>query len=96
MTSHEEIFGKRTESGEVDLVAAKGANKVTLEQELDQQLINFMCRRFEQCDCLVALETSVEALQSDINCNASYTLVSGALDKMRAAYKKRFDELKGK
>jgi hypothetical protein len=69
---------------------------VTLNQELDQELIAFMCRRFEQCDCSVALETSVEALQSDINCNASYTLVDGALDKMRASYKKRFDELKGK
>ena len=67
---------------------------MTLDQELDQELIAFMCRRFEQCDCLVDLETSVEALQSDINCNASYTLVDGALDKMRAAYKKRLDELK--
>jgi ribosome-associated translation inhibitor RaiA len=67
---------------------------MTLDQELDQELIAFMCRRFEQCDCLVDIETSVEALQSDINCNASYTLVDGALDKMRAAYKKRLDELK--
>jgi hypothetical protein len=55
-----------------------------------------MCRRFEQCDCLEALETCVVAMQSDINCNASYTLAEGALDKMRAAYKKRLDELKGK
>ena len=69
---------------------------MTLDQELDQELIAFMCRRFEQCDCLVALETSVEALQSDINCNASYTLVDGAIDKMRASYKKRLDKLKGK
>jgi hypothetical protein len=35
-------------------------------------------------------------MQSDINCNASYTLVPGALDRMRAAYKKRLKELKGK
>jgi len=68
---------------------------VTLNQELDQELIAFMCRRFEQSDCSVALETSVESMQSDIACNASYTLVPGALDKMRAAYKKRLDELKG-
>jgi hypothetical protein len=66
---------------------------VTLNQELDQELIAFMCRRFEQCDCLVALETSVVALQSDMNCNASYTLVPGALDRMRAVYKKRLREL---
>jgi hypothetical protein len=69
---------------------------VTLNQELDQELIAFMCRRFEQSDCLEALETSVVAMRSDINCNASYTLLPGALDKMRAAYKKRLDELKGK
>ena len=96
MTSHEEIFGKRTESGEVDLVAAKGANKVTLEQDIDQKLINFMCQRFEQCDCLEALETCLVPLQKDIADKADYTLVDGALDKMRAAYKKRSDELKGK
>ena len=69
---------------------------MTLDQELDQELIAFMCRRFERCDCLEALQTSVEAMQSDINCNASYTLVDGAIEKMRAGYKKRLDELKGK
>ena len=87
MTSHEEIFGKRTESGEV---------LMTFDEELDQELIAFMCRRFEQCDCLEALETCLVPLQSDINCSASYTLVPGALDKMRASYKKRLNELKGK
>ena len=69
---------------------------MTLDQELDQELIAFMCRRFEQCDCSVALETCVEAMQADINCNASYTLVPGALDRMRGVYKKRLKELKGK
>jgi len=68
---------------------------MTLDQELDQELIAFMCRRFERCDCLEALQTSVEAMQSDINCNASYTLVDGAIDKMSAASKKRLDKLKG-
>jgi hypothetical protein len=74
VTSHEEIFGKRTESGEVD----------------------FMCEQFEQCDCLEALGTCLVPLQKDIADNQEYTLVEGALDKMRAAYKKRLDELKGK
>jgi hypothetical protein len=69
---------------------------VTLEEKLDQELIEFMCRRFEQCDCLVALETCVVALQSDINCNASYTLLPGALDRMRGVYAKRLAKLKGK
>jgi hypothetical protein len=77
VTSHEEIFGNRTESGEVDLVA-------------------FMCEQFQACDCIQALETCSVALQTDIKDKATYTLVDGALDKMRAAYKKRLDELKGK
>ena len=59
------------------------------------ELINFMCERFEQCDCLEALETCLVPLQKDIDNKHDYTLVDGALDKMRAAYKKRLDELKG-
>jgi hypothetical protein len=55
-----------------------------------------MCERFEQCDCLEALETCLVPLQKDIADKQEYTLVDGALDKMRASYKKRLDELKGK
>ena len=62
----------------------------------DQELVAFMCERFEQCDCLEALETCLVPLQKDIADKQEYTLVDGALDKMRASYKKRLDELKGK
>ena len=63
---------------------------------LDEELINFMCERFEQCDCLEALETCLVPLQKDIADKQEYTLVDGALDKMRAAYSRRLAELKGK
>ncbi len=69
---------------------------MTLNQELDQELVAFMCERFEQCDCMEALETCLVPLQKDIADKQEYTLVDGALDKMRAAYKKRLDKLKGK
>jgi len=60
----------------------------------DEELINFMSKRFEQCDCLVALETCVVALQLDISDKQEYTLVPGALDRMRAAYSRRLAELR--
>jgi hypothetical protein len=69
---------------------------MTLDQKLDQELIDFMCERFDQCDCLEALETCLAPLQSDINSNASYTLVPGALDRIRGVYRRRLSELKGK
>lgn len=68
----------------------------TLDQDLDQELIDFHCERFEAADCLEALETCVIPLQADINSNASYTLVPGALDRIRGVYAKRLAELKGK
>ena len=62
----------------------------------DETLIEFMCDRFEQCNCTEALETCLVPLQMDIADKQEYTLVPGALDRMRAAYKKRLGELKGK
>ena len=67
---------------------------MTLDEELDKELIDFMCERFEQCDCLEALETCLLPLQVDINSNASYTLLPGALDRMRGVYKRRLAELR--
>jgi hypothetical protein len=61
-----------------------------------RDLIKFQCERFEQCDCLEALETCAVALKEDIANEQPYTLIPGALHKMRASYKKRLDELKGK
>ena len=63
---------------------------------VDEELINLMCEQFEQCDCLEALETCLVPLKEDIADKQEYTLLPGALDRMRAAYKKRLDELKGK
>jgi len=63
---------------------------------LEEELINFMCERFEQCDCLEAMETCLVALKEDIADKQEYTLTPAALDRMRAAYKKRLDKLKGK
>jgi hypothetical protein len=66
----------------------------TLHQDLDQSQINFICHRFEQSDCLVALETCVVALQKDIADKQNYTLVPGALDRMRGVYSRRLAELR--
>ena len=59
------------------------------------ELINFHCERFEQCDCEGAIIVCLVALIVDIDNKQEYTLLPGALDRMRAAYKKRLDELKG-
>jgi len=61
----------------------------------DETLIDCMCGQFEQCDCLEALETCLVPLQMDIADKQEYTLVPGALDRMRAVYKKRLGELTG-
>jgi len=63
---------------------------------INQELINFMCERFEAVDCETALETCAVALKEDIADKQEYTLTPAALDRMRAAYKKRLDKLKGK
>ena len=70
----------------------KGASTVSI----DEELIEFMCDRFAQCDCLEALDTCAVALKKDIEDEQPYTLVADALDRMRAAYSKRLAELKGK
>jgi hypothetical protein len=61
----------------------------------DETLIDCMCGQFEQCDCTEALETCLVPLQKDIADKQEYTLVPGALDRMRAVYKKRLGELTG-
>lgn len=61
----------------------------------NEGLVKFMCDLFSKCDCLEALETCLVPLQKDIADKQEYTLLDGALDKMRAGYLKRFDELKG-
>jgi hypothetical protein len=58
-----------------------------------ETLIDFMCDRFEQCDCPEALETCTVGLNEDIADKQEYTLVPGALDRMRAVYKKRLRDL---
>lgn len=60
----------------------------------NKQCIDFHCKRFEAADCEEALETCVFALQRDINDNYEYTLIPGALDRMRAAYSRRLAELR--
>jgi hypothetical protein len=59
----------------------------------DETLIDCMCGQFEQCDCPEALETCLVPLQMDIADKQEYTLVEGALDRMRAVYKKRLRDL---
>ena len=78
----------------METLGIKEVSIMTPDEELDKELIDFRCKRFEQCDCLEALETCLLPLQADINSNASYTLVPGALDRMRAAYKRRLAELR--
>lgn len=60
-----------------------------------EELIEFMCWRFETAPDMDALTVRAEALKMDKDNKEDYTLVNGALDRMRAAYKKRLDELKG-
>ena len=60
----------------------------------NQELIDFHCQRFEAADCEEALETCVFALQRDINDNCEYTLVPGALDRIRGVYRQRLKELR--
>lgn len=60
----------------------------------NEQCIKLHCERFEAADCEEALETCVFALQRDINDNYEYTLLPGALDRMRGVYKRRLAELR--
>lgn len=56
--------------------------------------INFHCERFEAADCEIALETCAVALNIDIADKQEYTLLPGALDRMRGVYKRRLAELR--
>lgn len=59
------------------------------------EFVDFMCWRFETAKDIESLTIRAEALKIDKEAKADYTLVNGALDRMRASYKKRLDELKG-
>lgn len=70
----------------------KGVTEIALDLN---ELVEFMCWRFESAKDLESLSIRAEALKIDKEAKADYTLVNGALDRMRASYKKRSDELKG-
>ena len=57
-------------------------------------LIKFQCERFEQCDCMEALVTCIVTLNIDIADKQEYTLLPGALDRMRGVYRRRLAELR--
>ena len=67
----------------------KGASGMTPDEEID-----FICERFEAADCEVALETCTIGLNIDIADRQPYTLLPGALDRMRGVYKRRLAELR--
>ena len=56
--------------------------------------INFTCERFEAADCETALVTCAVGLNIDIADKQEYTLVPGALDRMRGVYRRRLAELR--
>lgn len=57
--------------------------------------VEFMCYRIATAPDLTALATKGKALKIDIDRKEDYTLVEGAIDRMRAAYKMRSEELRG-
>lgn len=59
------------------------------------ECVDFMCWRFSTAPDLPSLVRRGEALKIDKERKEDYTLVAGGIDRLRAAYKKRFDELKG-
>ena len=65
----------------------------TIELSLTE-LTDFMCWRMASADSVVALSTFAVAIRLDTDSKQDYTLIPGALDRMREAYKKRLDELK--
>jgi hypothetical protein len=70
-----------------------GVKKVS---KTPDEIIEWVCKRFKEARCLEDLEMQKYFLECDSKHGHEYTLAEGALDKMRAAYKKRLDELKGK
>ena len=73
----------------MEILGIKEVNIMTPDEEID-----FMCQRFEAADCEIALETCTVALNIDIADKQPYTLLPGALDRMRAAYSRRLKELR--
>jgi len=65
----------------------------TLELTLPE-LADFMCWRLSSAVSLESLSTFAVAVKLDTDSNQDYTLVPGALDRMREAYKTRLEELK--
>ena len=60
----------------------------------NNELIDFTCHRIEAADCAEALQTNAIALAEDIKNEQPYTLLPGALDRMRGVYKRRLAELR--
>lgn len=56
--------------------------------------IDFNCERFEAADCEGAIIICLVALIEDIDNKQEYTLLPGALDRMRGVYAKRLKELR--
>lgn len=58
------------------------------------EMVDWNCERFEAAESIESLATRAECLAIDKKDKQAYTLVAGALDRMRASYKKRLDELR--
>ena len=66
------------------------------EVSLDlNECVDFMCWRFSTAPDMASLTRRVEALKIDKERKEDYTLIAGGLDRLRDAYKKRLDDLKG-
>ena len=59
------------------------------------ETVDWVCNQFATVESVEGLEMQLYFMECDIKHGHEYTLVAGAIDKMRAAYKKRLDELKG-
>ena len=60
----------------------------------DNELIDFHCQRFEAADCEGAIVICLVALIEDIDNKQTYTLLPGALGRMRGVYSRRLKELR--
>jgi len=66
---------------------------VTIEITLPE-LLDFMCWRLSSAKSLDELALLAVAVALDLSSKADYTLIPGAIELLREAYKKRLDELK--
>jgi len=65
----------------------------TIELTLPE-LLDFMCWRLSSAKSQDALALLAVAVALDLASKSDYTLIPGAIDLLREAYKKRLDELK--